>query len=144
MIEGVVIKELVTHNDERGFFREVFRVREEKIDIGQLSHSLVKQGVVKAWHGHKKQTQWNYVTRGQIKVALYDSRPESKTYRQIMEFVVGENETPKVYFFPVGVLHGYQCVRGPMHIIYLTSGTYDPMEEVRVDLNDPMIGYKWK
>ena len=28
-IEGVVVRELVTHSDERGFFREIIRVTDE-------------------------------------------------------------------------------------------------------------------
>jgi len=50
MIEGVVIKILKTHEDDSGFFREIFRFSEEYSDVsvGQLSHSLVKEGVIKA------------------------------------------------------------------------------------------------
>jgi dTDP-4-dehydrorhamnose 3,5-epimerase len=29
MIDGVVIKELVTHTDERGFFREIIRATDD-------------------------------------------------------------------------------------------------------------------
>lgn len=72
MIEGVIIKELVTHTDDRGFFREVFRFSEEfkNLSIGQLSHSLVKEGVIKAWHGHVYQSQWNYVVVGKIRSSI--------------------------------------------------------------------------
>jgi len=145
MIKGVIIKELVTHTDKRGFFREIFRFSEEfeKINGGQLSHSLVKEGVVKAWHGHKEQSQWNYVVSGKIKVALYDNRPKSSTYRETMEFLVGDDEKPKAYYFPPGVLHGYKCLKGPMQIIYVTSGVYDLSDEVRISKDDPQIGYKW-
>jgi len=145
MIDGVIIKELVTHTDERGFFREIFRFTEEfkNITVGQLSHSLVKEGVIKAWHGHKFQSQWNYVVSGKIKVCLYDNRKSSSTYREIMEFLVGNNEEPKAYYFPSGVLHGYKCLKGPMHIIYVTSGSYDLSDEVRIPNNDLEIGYDW-
>ena len=145
MIEGVIIKELVTHTDERGFFREIFRFSEEfeKISVGQLSHSLVKEGVVKAWHGHKEQFQWNYVVSGKIKVALYDNRSESSTYWETMEFLVGDDEKPRAYYFPPGVLHGYKCLKGPMQIVYVTSGVYDLSDEVRIPYDDREIGYDW-
>jgi dTDP-4-dehydrorhamnose 3,5-epimerase len=145
MIEGVIIKELVTHTDERGFFREIFRFSEEfeKISVGQLSHSLAKAGVVKAWHGHKGQSQWNYVVSGKLKVALYDNRSESSTYRETMEFLVGDEEKPTAYFFPPVVLHGYKCLKGPMHIIYVTSGVYELSDEVRISKDNPKIGYQW-
>jgi dTDP-4-dehydrorhamnose 3,5-epimerase len=112
--------------------------------FGQLSHSLVREGVLKAWHGHRVQTQWNYVAVGLIKVALHDARPDSQTAGETMEFLAGDEHPVRVYAFPPGVLHGYRCLRGPMHIIYVTSGTYEPAEEVRVPGDNPEIGYDWE
>ena len=113
MIDGVKIVELATHEDERGFFREIFRFSEQfgDVPVGQLSHSLVKKGVIKAWHGHVYQSQWNYVISGQIKVVLYDNRKDSSTYKKTMKFVAGDGAKPLAYFFPPGVLHGYKCTK---------------------------------
>jgi len=43
LIDGVVFKELVTHTDERGFFREIIRVTDGFFGagFGQWSHSLM-------------------------------------------------------------------------------------------------------
>ena len=62
-IEGVEIKELVTHPDERGYFREVIRKTDPFFEEGfaQLSHSLMHPGSAKAWHIHKTQVDWWYV-----------------------------------------------------------------------------------
>ena len=138
MIDGVKIIKLTTHSDERGFFREIFHFPEyfNGIPVGQLSHSLVNEGVVKAWHGHVCQSQWNYVVSGQVKVALYDNRKESSTYRETMEFVAGDRVEPIAYFFPPGVLHGYKCLIGPMQIMYVTSGVYDFEDEIRIAESD--------
>lgn len=145
VIEGVIIKELESHIDERGFFREILRMNEDfqLKDIGQLSHSLVYKGVLKAWHLHKIQSQWNYVACGLLKVALHDTRLKSPTYRETIEFLTGDSQIPKAYFFPPGVAHGYICLKGPMHIIYITSGVYDISDEVRIPHDDPEIGYDW-
>ena len=145
MIDGVQVISLSTHGDRRGFFREVFRFPEqfEGIPVGQLSHSFVKEGVVKAWHGHVRQFQWNYVVSGQIKVALYDDRYSSATYREILEFNVGDGTDPVGYFFPPGVLHGYRCTNGPIQIIYATSGTYELSEEVRKTDADLELDFLW-
>ncbi len=141
MIDGVVVKALKTYGDERGFFREIFRFSEEfnDVSVDQLSHSLVKEGVIKGWHGHKVQSQWNYVVLGLIKVALHDNRANSPTYKETMEFLIGDDQEPCAYFFPSGVLHGYECLKGPMQIIYLTSGVYDIADEVKIDLNSLSI-----
>lgn len=146
MISGVVIKSLTTNTDQRGFFREVIRATDDffAAGFGQLSHSLVNAGVVKAWHAHRWQSQWNYVVSGAIKVALHDTRPESPTFRETMELMVGDGEPAQVYAFPPGVAHGYRCIHGPMHIIYVTSGSYDLEDEVRIPPDDPEIGYDWQ
>jgi dTDP-4-dehydrorhamnose 3,5-epimerase len=145
MIEGVAFKELVTFSDERGFFRELIRDTDEfsSEGIGQISHSLVYPGVVKAWHAHKVQSQWNYVVNGLIYVALHDLRKESATYGQTMTFLTGDNQAKKIYKFPPGVLHGYKCIHGPMNIIYFTSGIYDTNDEVRIEHDDKEIGFDW-
>jgi len=133
MIKGVKIIELNTHKDERGFFREIVRFPEQfkGIPVGQLSHSQVNEGVIKAWHGHVYQYQWNYVVKGQIQVALYDDRKDSPTHKETIEFVAGDGVQPIAYFFPPGIFHGYKCINGPMQIIYITSGEYDMEDEVR-------------
>jgi dTDP-4-dehydrorhamnose 3,5-epimerase len=55
IIEGVVAKELKTYSDERGFFRELIRVTDGFFEegFGQWSHSLMFDGVIKAWHLHR-------------------------------------------------------------------------------------------
>jgi len=144
MIEGVVLKELVTHVDERGFFREVIRATDPFFadGFGQLSHSLVLAGVLKAWHAHRRQTQWNYVVSGAIAVALHDTRPNSPTFGETMTFAAGGDQGV-CYMFPPGVAHGYRCLQGPMQIIYVTSGTYDLDDEVRIPHDDAAIGFDW-
>ena len=145
MIDGVKIISLTTHGDERGFFREIFRFPKQfkGLSVGQLSHSMVKQGIIKAWHGHVYQSQWNYVVSGQIKVALYDDRKDSSTYKKTIEFIVGDEVESIAYFFPLGILHGYKCIQGPMHIIYVTSGVYDLEDEIRKSNKELNADYTW-
>lgn len=143
MINNVVIKNLETHTDSRGFFREIIRHNNDFFyaGFGQLSHSLVNQGIIKAWHGHKIQTQWNYVVTGAIHVVLYDNRRNSNTFGKIIELKCGREFPAQVYMFPPGVFHGYKCIEGPMNIIYITSGTYDIEDEERMPLDS--VKYDW-
>lgn len=147
MIEGVKIIDLDTHSDERGFFRELMRTGDGSLPAGfaQLSHSMVCKGVLKAWHAHKKQEQWNYVACGLLKVVLHDMRPQSPTSGETMEFLAGDDQPARAYAFPPGVAHGYKCLAGPVHIFYITSGVYDPEgDEGRIPHDDPSIGYAWQ
>jgi dTDP-4-dehydrorhamnose 3,5-epimerase len=145
MIEGVVVSKINTHKDSRGFFREIFRFSEnfKNLSVGQISHSRVDKNVIKGWHGHAYQHQWNYVSSGLIKVALLDNRKDSSTYMQLMEINVGDDDNPCAYYFPPGVLHGYKCLYGPMNIIYVTSGVYDLTDEIRVGFDDFTNPYKF-
>lgn len=145
MIEGVLFKNLTTYPDDRGFFRELIKDSDDfaKEGIKQISHSLVYTGVIKAWHAHKEQTQWNYVLNGLIYVALHDLRVDSPTFQKTITFLSGDNQNNFIYKFPKGVAHGYQCINGPMNIVYFTSNLYDVEDEIRIPFNDPTINFDW-
>jgi dTDP-4-dehydrorhamnose 3,5-epimerase len=146
MIEGVVTKSVVTHADERGFFRELIRADDDFFaeGFGQWSHSLMYPGVAKAWHIHKTQVDWWYVGSGVLKVALYDTRPGSATQKELMECLMGDHQPAQVLRIPPGVAHGCRCLSGPAHLFYVTSNVYNPAEEGRIAHDDPAIGYDWQ
>lgn len=145
MIEGVVLKPLVTHPDERGFFREVIRVTDPFFEegFGQWSHSLMYPGTAKAWHVHRLQVDWWYVAVGVLKVVLHDTRAGSATYRETTELLLGDHQPAGVLRIPPGVAHGCKCISGPAHLLYVTSRIYDPADEGRLPHDEPEIGYDW-
>lgn len=141
MIDGVELKELVTHADERGFFREIIRETDPFFDhFGQWSHSLMFAGSAKGWHHHRKQTDWWYAI-GSLKVALYDLREGSPTRGQLMEFFMGDRFA-RCLKIPPGVAHGCRALE-LSHLLYVTSNVYDPDDEGRIAHDDPSIGYDW-
>ena len=146
MIEGVEIKELVTHPDERGFFREIIRVSDSFFEegFGQFSHSLMYAGVAKAWHIHKTQVDWWYVPVGNIKVGLSDRRKDSPTFGETEVVFLGENYGGKALRIPPGVAHGCKVLGGVAHLLYITSNIYDPDEEGRIPHDDSEIGFDWE
>jgi dTDP-4-dehydrorhamnose 3,5-epimerase len=140
-IDGVVLKQLVTHADERGFFREVIRESDGFFDhFGQWSHSLMYAGTTKAWHIHQKQTDWWYAI-GAIKVALYDTREGSPTKGQLMELLMGDLHVTCLKI-PPGVAHGCHALQ-LSHLLYITSRVYSPEDEGRIPHDDATIGYDW-
>ncbi len=145
MIQGVELKSLVTHADERGFFRELIRVNDPIFEegFGQWSHTKTFAGAAKAWHVHRRQVDWWYVAIGTIRVALYDTRADSPTHGRLEEFFMGEEQGPQVLKIPPGVAHGYRVLEGPAHLFYITSRVYDPSDEGRIPHDDPTIGYDW-
>ena len=145
MIEGVILRDLVTHRDERGFFREIVRVTDDFFaeGFGQWSHSLMYSGMIKAWHIHQRQTDWWYVCNGVLKVVLCDHRPDSSTYGEKTETMMGDGQGGLVLKIPPGVAHGCKCISGPANFFYITSHVYDPDDEGRIPHNDSEIGYDW-
>lgn len=145
MIDGVVFKELVTFSDERGFFRELIRVSDDFFGcgFGQWSHSLMFGGVIKAWHFHNIQTDFFYVCSGVARVGLCDMRPKSHTYKETMDFYMGDYQEPRIVKIPPGIAHGVKVIQGPVHLFYVTSHTYNPDDEVRIPYDDPQIDFDW-
>ena len=145
MIEGVSLKELKTHPDERGFFREIIRTTDDFFaeGFGQWSHSKMYRDVIKAWHIHRAQVDWWYVPLGALKVVLHDLRPESPTCGVTQELFLGEQYGDRVLKIPPGVAHGCKVLSGEAHLFYITSNTYNPADEGRIAHNDQSIGYDW-
>ena len=100
-------------------------------------------GTAKAWHIHQRQIDWWYVGLGTLKVALYDTRPDSPTHGKLMEFFMGDHHPARVVKIPPGVAHGCKAINGPAHLFYVTSHLYDPADEGRIPHDDPDIGYDW-
>lgn len=150
-IVGVELKLLRSFPDQRGFFREVIRCTDPVFTagvFGQWSHSKMQKNVVKAWHYHHIQTDWWYVPIGQVRTVLFDNRPESPTYKQKMELMLGDSSygdgtLEACVRIPPGVLHGCKVLSDEAHLFYITSETYNPNDEGRFPYNDPIVPHSW-
>jgi len=145
MIEGVVVKKLITLADRRGFFREIIRGTDNFFaeGFGQLSHSRMFNGVTKAWHYHHVQVDWWYVASGVLRVGLYDLRGDSATNKQTVDLLMGDLQPAQVIKIPPGVAYGCQTVQGPVDLFYITSGEYNAEDEFRMKYDDPEVGFDW-
>ena len=146
MICGVRHKNLRVIPDERGRLMEILRSDDEFfLKFGQLYMTTAYPGVVKGWHFHKKQIDNFAVVKGTIKLVLYDSRPESKTYREVNEFFFGEHN-PILVQIPAMVLHGFKGV-GVEEAIVVNCPTelydYKEPDEFRVDAFNKEVPYDW-
>ena len=146
MIEGVEVKQLVKHVDERGFLMELLRSDEPIFrKFGQAYVALNYPGVVRAWHWHRKQDDHFVVVRGMAKVALYDAREGSPTRGQVDEFFLGEDHNVLLKI-PMGVMHGYKTEGSePSLLINFPTEPYNQQEpdEYRLPSDTPEIPYDW-
>jgi dTDP-4-dehydrorhamnose 3,5-epimerase len=147
LIDGVVVRTLKKNADERGYLMEILRADWEGFErFGQSYVSLNYPGVIRAWHYHKKQTDYFVCVAGMITVPLYDGRKESPTHGEINEFVMG-NHNPLMVKIPPGVYHGYKTLGvTPSLLINLPTEVYDPKapDEFREPWNTKMIPYNWE
>ena len=147
MIDGVKIKKLKVIPDERGRLMEILRRDDELFQgFGQAYMTTTYPGVVKAWHKHEKQTDNIVCVAGMIKMALYDGRPGSPTFKEINEFYLGVHN-PLLVQVPVGVYHGWMAVsQEEALIINIPTEMYnrEHPDEQRLDPHTSDIPYDWK
>lgn len=145
MIAGVEYKNTATHQDDRGFFREIIRKTDSFFadGFGQFSHSYMYDGVIKAWHYHNIQTDWWYVVSGVLRVGLCDLREDSSTYKETMDIRMGDMQPATVVKIPPGIAHGCKTIQGPVNLFYITSHVYNPDDEIRIPYDTPDIDFDW-
>ena len=146
-IEGVVIKNLRVIPDERGWLMEILRCDDPLFEkFGQVYLTTAYPGVVKAWHYHKIQTDNFTCIHGKMRLALYDARPKSNTFKKIDEFTISLEE-PMLVHIPPFVYHGFKCV-GDTEAVVINTVThpYNPKkpDEYRIDAYDNDIPYDWR
>ncbi|NQS88956.1 dTDP-4-dehydrorhamnose 3,5-epimerase family protein [Patescibacteria group bacterium] len=146
MIEGVKIKKLKVIPDERSWLMEILRCDDEIFEkFGQVYITTAYPGVVKAWHYHKLQTDNFTCIKGMMKVALYDARENSKTYKEINEFFIGE-KNPLLIKVPPMVYHGFKAI-GDETAYFLSIPTfpynYQEPDEYRLPPDTDKIPYDW-
>jgi len=146
MIEGIVVKYLLKHVDERGFFTELLRddwtsLFQDDI-IVQFNLSYSYPSIVRAWHRHLRgQVDYFICIDGSLKVCAYDDREDSKTYGELDEIILS-SERLRVVRIPGILWHGYKAIgTQPTKLLYGVNRLYDytdPNEE-RKPWNDPTI-----
>ncbi len=146
MIEGVQIKTLRVIPDERGWLMEILRCDDSLFEkFGQVYLTAGYPGVVKAWHCHRNQTDNFACIKGMVKVALYDGRTESPTYKEINEFFIGE-KNPVLIKIPPLVYHGFKAI-GNEPAFFLNMPTevynYEKPDEMRLPPDTEEIPYDW-
>lgn len=149
LIEGVFIKDMKLFSDERGFLTELIRLDDEELkaqNIKQIIASYSYPGMIKGWHLHSKQEDHLFCVTGMVKVALYDYRKDSPTYKVLNEIFMGERY-PRAVYIPPGIFHGTKNVGNDVSVVIgMPSLFYDPenVDERRVNpICNNIIPYDW-
>lgn len=144
MIEGVKVIPLRKICDERGMIMHMLKNTDPHFEqFGEIYFSTAYPEAVKGWHEHTKQVQFYAVIQGMIKLVLCDNRPESPTYKELMEIFTGEDNYQLIRI-PTGVINGYKTI-GTKTAIVANCATlpHQPDEMLRYDPHGDKVPYKW-
>lgn len=147
-IDGLFVVERPIFSDNRGFFRELFRLNDLEKETGiefniiQANHSRSLPGVIRALHAEN----WNklvYPLTGQAFSAIVDIRPDSPTFGKYESFEF-DGEKPKAIFVSKGLANSV-CAVGdePVDYIYLVDAYYSGTDTRAVAWNDPDLNIRW-
>ena len=144
-IKDVVVRDLRKFHDERGWLSELFR--QDDMDAEYLPAmaytSSTKPGVTRGPHEHVDQADmFCFLGPSNFKLRLWDNRPDSTTYGNVMTLVVGA-DNPRSVLIPKGVVHAYRNVGEKDGIVincpnrlYAGEGRRQPVDEIRHE-DDP-------
>ena len=109
-IEGVVVRALSRHPDDRGWLTELYRTDEWDHQAAMCYVSWTKPDKARGPHEHILQTDcFLFLGPGMFRVYLWDTRPESSTYLKRTRLDVGE-KNPVAILVPPRVVHAYKCI----------------------------------
>lgn len=146
-LQGVYLIDLPTFEDERGFFRETFRLNEleeamgSKVEFVRLNHSRSKQNVLRGIHVANFE-KLVYVPRGQATAVIIDCRPDSPTFKQHDVVELGDENRVAIYV-PAGCGNSFYTKSEEADYIYLVTKYYNPADEKTIRWDDADLNIPW-
>lgn len=150
-IEGAWIASSLVHSDERGSFREWFKLKDisnvagRDFSVAQSNISVSNKGVLRGIHyslAKGGQAKWVTCVSGHVIDLVVDIRPDSPTYKkyELIDLKDGEGRAVLV---GAGLGHGFLSLEEGSIVSYLLDSPYSPSEEFEINPLDPELGIKW-
>lgn len=141
-IEGVVVRALTRHGDERGGFTETYRKEWfTGPEMLQGNRSDSAAGTIRGLHFHRKQADYWLCVRGTLLACVFDARPNSPT-EGVTQGIVLTGDTRAGIYIPPGVAHGFAALEDST-LTYLVDNYYDGDDEFGVRWDDPDVAMDW-
>lgn len=150
-LEGVKIIIPFVHDDDRGFFTEIYNERDldnEGINFRfiQENHSIsYKKNTLRGLHAQIypfAQTKLVRCGQGSFLDIFVDIRKNSSTFMQWGAEILSE-ENKKQILIPDGFLHGFLTHEDNTEIIYKCTNFYSPDHEISVTFDDHELNINW-
>jgi dTDP-4-dehydrorhamnose 3,5-epimerase len=126
-IEDVRLQRLVTRSDDRGDLTVLLsELREAIVSPPHVYLVTTAPHSVRAWVYHKRQSDRLAYTNGDIRIVLYDLRPQSRTYGQLNVINAGAANM-LLLTIPPFVVHGVQNLGAEAaFFVNMPTRAYDP------------------
>ena len=148
LIDGVLVRPQVTQTDGRGTLCEILDLRWNVTDhpIVSVYQFTIRPGKAKGWHVHRLHDDRIFISRGELKVVLYDSRADSPTYGMVNELHRSETQRT-LMVIPRGVYHAHVNI-GSRDVLLISMPTraYDHADPdvYRLPLGTDEIPYRFE
>lgn len=145
----VLVIEPELHQDERGFFTEVYH--QEKFEAAgirtrfvQDNRSRSRRGTVRGLHYQVRRPQGKLVwaLSGEIFDVIVDIRRNSPTFKRWTGTLLSD-DNKKALYIPPGFAHGYAVLSSEADFFYKCTDFYFPVHERCIRWNDPDLGIEW-
>ena len=134
-----------THNDKRGYFREIFKKKYFKYNKFVFTCvSSSKKNVLRGLHLQNKFSQGKYLTvlKGLIFDVTVDLRKKSKTFGKYFAIKLSDKDSTSIYI-PPGFAHGFVGLKKENIISYHCTNYRSKNNEIGIIWNDKDINIKW-
>ncbi|MBP8708009.1 MAG: dTDP-4-dehydrorhamnose 3,5-epimerase family protein [Caldisericia bacterium] len=150
-IEGLfILKDLPSFKDIRGKlfkpYSSSFFAYEKNLnsEMKELWFTFSKRDVIRGMHlqiGEFACEKIVSVIKGKLQDVIIDLRKDSKTFRQVFELVIEEQDNKAIYI-PKGCAHGFKSLEDETIICYLTTKVYDSKHDSGIRYDS--FGYDWQ
>lgn len=147
LADGVVVRPLPTHVDQRGTVTELFDPRwgwhEDPLVFAYTF--TIRPNVVKGWNLHLKHEDRYAVLRGELELVLYDVRPGSPTFGEVSKLVLS-GERRVIVNVPVNVWHADHNIGSEdVMVVNFPTIQYDHADpdKYRLPIDTPLIPYSF-
>ena len=133
-----------THNDNRGFLKELFEQKKFKQKFIFDYYSYSKKNVIRGLHIQLKNPQIKLITviSGKIFDVVLDCRLGSKTFGKYFTIYMSEKENISLYI-PEGFAHGFCSLSNDTILYYKNSNYRNKNSETGIIWNDKNLKIKW-
>ena len=143
LIEGIILRRLVIHEDPTGTLVETLRTDWQDVFGQQMPFSMQYLSVTPSgiardedkWHVHKYQEDRFICIKGRIVVAVYDPREKSKTKNNLNLFLMGPEKDEEMFMIiiPRETYHGFMVAsKESGYLLNFPTKLYNPEDEGRV------------